>query len=356
MKVLWAALVVTLLAGCQAHVEEEVKLAPEPEWWQASQPWEQALGRFWDYLQWVQTLSNKVQEELLSPKVTEELSMLMEETMGEVKTYKKVLETKLGPMTQETRARLSKELQAAQARLQSDMEDVRTRLTQYRNEVQTMMGQNSEDVRARLASQLRKLRKRLLRDADDLQKRLALYRVGAREGAERGVGVIREHLLPLVEQGRVRAITASQPLRERAEAWGARMRGKLESMGSRARDRLDDMRDQMEELQAKMEEQADQIRLQAEAFQTRLKGWFVPLVQDMQRGWAGLVEKMQAAWSPSRRPPLSGLFPFCRRDVVLERTVPWGASCSDCQGRKQPLSLGGPACHTNSQRCRTQKA
>lgn len=299
MKVLWAALVVTLLAGCQAHVEEEVKLAPEPEWWQVSQPWEQALGRFWDYLQWVQTLSNKVQEELLSTQVTEELSKLMEETMGEVKTYKKELETQLGPMTQETRARLSKELQAAQARLRSDMEDVRTRLTQYRNEVQTMMGQNSEDVRARLASQLRKLRKRLLRDADDLQKRLVLYRVGAREGAERGVGVIREHLLPLVEQGRLRAITASQPLRERAEAWSEQMRGKLESMGSRARDRLDDVRDQVEDLQTKMKEQADQMRLQAEDFQARLKGWFVPLVQDMQRQWAGLVEKMQSALGAS---------------------------------------------------------
>ncbi|XP_005863467.1 PREDICTED: apolipoprotein E [Myotis brandtii] len=232
MKVLWAALVVTLVAGCQAHVEEEVKLAPEPEWWQVSQPWQQALGRFWDYLQWVQTMSNKVQEELLSNQVTEELSKLMEETMGEVKTYKKELETQLGPMTQETRDRLSKELQAAQARLRSDMEDVRTRLTQYRNEVQTMMGQNSEDVRARLASQLRKLRKR----------------------------------------------------------------------GSRARDRLDDMRDQMEELQAKMEEQANQMRLQAEAFQARLKGWFVPLVQDMQRQWAGLVEKMQSALGASPSP------------------------------------------------------
>ncbi|EPQ05977.1 Apolipoprotein E [Myotis brandtii] len=203
MKVLWAALVVTLVAGCQAHVEEEVKLAPEPEWWQVSQPWQQALGRFWDYLQWVQTMSNKVQEELLSNQVTEELSKLMEETMGEVKTYKKELETQLGPMTQETRDRLSKELQAAQARLRSDMEDVRTRLTQYRNEVQTMMGQNSED---------------------------------------------------------------------------------------------------MEELQAKMEEQANQMRLQAEAFQARLKGWFVPLVQDMQRQWAGLVEKMQSALGASPSP------------------------------------------------------
>ncbi|XP_008156591.1 apolipoprotein E [Eptesicus fuscus] len=305
MKVLWAALVVTLLAGCRANVEEEVKLAPEPEWWQANQPWEQALGRFWDYLRWVQTLSNKVQEELLSTQVSEELSMLMEETMKEVKAYKEELETQLTPMTQETHARLSKELQAAQARLQSDMEDVRTRLTQYRNEVQTMLGQNTDDLRARLASQLRKLRKRLLRDAEDLQKRLALYRVGAREGAERGVGVIREHLLPLVEQGHMRAITASQPLRERAEAWSQRMRGKLELMGTRARDRLDDMRDQMEGLQAKVEEQANQMRLQAEAFQARLKGWFEPLVQDMQRQWAGLVEKVQSALGTSASPTLA---------------------------------------------------
>lgn len=73
MKFLWAALVVTLLAGCQADVAEEVKLGQEPDRWQAKQPWEQALGRFWEYLRWVQTLSNKVKEELLSTEITEEL-------------------------------------------------------------------------------------------------------------------------------------------------------------------------------------------------------------------------------------------------------------------------------------------
>nr|KAF6272550.1 hypothetical protein mPipKuh1_000843 [Pipistrellus kuhlii] len=175
MKVLWAVLVVTLLAGCQAEVEEVARPTPEPELRQATQPWEQALGRFWDYLRWVQTLSNKMQEELLSAQVSQELSMLMEETMREVKAYKEELEAQLGPMTQETHTRLSKELQAAQARLESDMQDVHTRLTQYRNE----------------------------------------------------------------------------------------------------------------------------MRLQAEAFQARLKGWFEPLVQDMQRQWAGLVEKVQSALGPS---------------------------------------------------------
>lgn len=66
---------VTLLhAGCQADVEEEVKLGQEPSKWQANQPWEQALGRFWDYLRWVQTMSNNVQEELLGTQVTEELT------------------------------------------------------------------------------------------------------------------------------------------------------------------------------------------------------------------------------------------------------------------------------------------
>ncbi|KAF6287520.1 apolipoprotein E [Rhinolophus ferrumequinum] len=125
MKVLFAALVVTLLAGCQADVEEEMKLGQEPAEWQPNQPWEQALGRFRDYLRWVQTLSDKVQEELLSTKVTEELSVLIEETMKEVKAYRKELEEQLGPLAQETQDRLSKELQAAQARLQSDMEDVR---------------------------------------------------------------------------------------------------------------------------------------------------------------------------------------------------------------------------------------
>lgn len=60
-------------AGCQADVEE-VKLGQEPEPWQGNQPWEQALGRIWDYLRWVQTLSNKAQEELLGTQVTEELT------------------------------------------------------------------------------------------------------------------------------------------------------------------------------------------------------------------------------------------------------------------------------------------
>ncbi|KAM8791068.1 apolipoprotein E [Rhynchonycteris naso] len=296
MKVLWAVLVVTLLAGCQADVEEDMMLGQEPGLRQSNQPWEEALGRFWDYLHWVQTLSNKVQEELLSTQVTEELTMLMEETMKEVKAYKAELEEQLGPVTQETHARLSKELQAAQARLESDMEDVRTRLAQYRSEVQNMLGQNIDDIRSRLAAQLRKLRKRLLRDAEDLQKRLAVYQAGAREGAERGVGVIRERLLPLMEQGHLRA---TQPLRERAEAWGQQLRGKLELMGNRARDRLDDMHDQVEELKAKVEEQSNQMRLQAEAFQARLKNWFEPLVQDVQRQWAGLVEKMQSTLGAS---------------------------------------------------------
>nr|KAF6408980.1 apolipoprotein E [Rousettus aegyptiacus] len=172
MKFLWAALVVTLLAGCQADVAEEVKLGQEPDRWQAKQPWEQALGRFWEYLRWVQTLSNKVKEELLSTEITEELKLLIEETMKEVK------------------------------------------------------------------------------------------------------------------------------------AWGQKVRGHLESVGNQARDRLDTMRDQMGELKAKVEEQASQVRLQAEAFQNLLKSWFEPLVQDMERQWAILVEKVQSALgiSPSTKP------------------------------------------------------
>uniref|UniRef100_A0A8C9ANR5 Apolipoprotein E n=1 Tax=Prolemur simus TaxID=1328070 RepID=A0A8C9ANR5_PROSS len=173
MNALWAFVAVTFLAGCQAKVEP----ALEPETrelseWQTGQPWEQALGRFWDYLRWVQTLSDQVQEELLSSQVTQELTVLMEETMKEVKAYKSELEEQLSPMAEETRARLSKELQAAQARLGQDMEDLRGRL---------------------------------------------------------------------------------------------------------------------------VEEQAAQMRLQAEAFEARLKSWFTPLVEDMQRQWAGLVEKLQAA-------------------------------------------------------------
>lgn len=60
-----------LYTGCLAEGEPEVadELA-----WQSNQPWEQALNRFWDYLRWVQTLSDQVQEELQSSQVTQELT------------------------------------------------------------------------------------------------------------------------------------------------------------------------------------------------------------------------------------------------------------------------------------------
>ncbi|KAG8515330.1 Apolipoprotein E [Galemys pyrenaicus] len=287
-------------AGCQADMElemepEEVLLTPEPAKEQGGQPWEVALGRLADYLRWVQTLSDQVQEDLLSSRVIQELGQLREETMKEVKAYLSEVEEHLGPVAQETQARLTKELQAAQARLETDLEDVSNRLVQYRNDVQTMLGQSTEELRGRLASHLRKLRKRLLRDAEDLQKRLAVYRSGAREGTERGVGPLRERLGLLVEQGRLRAnnigTLANQQLRGRLEEVGNR----LEEVGNRARDRLEEVREQVEEVRAKVEEQANQMRLQAEAFHDRLKGWFEPLVQDMQRQWAGLVEKLQLA-------------------------------------------------------------
>ncbi|XP_040832146.1 apolipoprotein E [Ochotona curzoniae] len=309
MKLLWAvALLVTILAGCRAEPESQLEGEPEQGKWQTSQPWELALSRFWDYLRWVQTLSDQVQEELLGSKATQEVTTLMEETMKELKAYKSELEEQLSPMTEETRARVAKELQAAQARLEADMEDVRSRLTQYRAEAQAMLGQSTDDLRARFSSHLRKLRKRLLRDAEDLQKRLAVYAAGAREGAERGVSALRERLGPLVEQGRLRAATVSslagQPLRERAQAWGERLRGQLDEVRSRARDRLDEVREQVEEVRVKVEEQAAQMRLQAEAFQARLKSWFEPLVEDMQRQWAGLVEKVQAAINNNKTPAL----------------------------------------------------
>nr|XP_015107714.1 apolipoprotein E-like [Vicugna pacos] len=102
LKALWVALVVTLLAGCRAEVEPEpeVQLGQEQPEWQGSQPWELALGRLWDYLRWVQTLSDQVQEELLSTQVTQELTALMEETMKEVKAYKAELEEQLSPVAQ----------------------------------------------------------------------------------------------------------------------------------------------------------------------------------------------------------------------------------------------------------------
>uniref|UniRef100_A0A4W2I0J8 Apolipoprotein E n=1 Tax=Bos indicus x Bos taurus TaxID=30522 RepID=A0A4W2I0J8_BOBOX len=255
MKVLWVAVVVALLAGCQADMEGELgpeePLTTQQPRGKDSQPWEQALGRFWDYLRWVQTLSDQVQEELLNTQVIQELTALMEETMKEVKAYKEELEGQLGPMAQETQARVSKELQAAQARLGSDMEDLRNRLAQYRSEVQAMLGQSTEELRARMASHLRKLRKRLLRDADDLKKRLAVYQAGASEGAERSLSAIRERFGPLVEQGQSRAATlstlAGQPLLERAEAWRQKLHGRLEEVGVRAQDRLDKIRQQLEE-------------------------------------------------------------------------------------------------------------
>lgn len=65
-------------AGCRTEDEPgpppEVHVWWEEPKWQGSQPWEQALGRFWDYLRWVQSLSDQVQEELLSTKVTQELT------------------------------------------------------------------------------------------------------------------------------------------------------------------------------------------------------------------------------------------------------------------------------------------
>nr|P0DUY5.1 RecName: Full=Apolipoprotein E; Short=Apo-E; Flags: Precursor [Dasyprocta punctata] len=294
MKVLWAALVVTLLAGCQADVEPELEVQ-EPAVWQSGQPWELALGRFWDYLRWVQTLSEQVQEELLSSHVTQELTLLMEDTMKEVKAYKSELEQELAPMAEDTKARLSKELQAAQSRLRADMEEVLNRLSQYRGEVQTMMGQSGEELRARLAAHLRKLRKRLLRDVEEVQKRMDVYRAGAQEGAERSVSAIRERMGSLVEEGRLQSLP-SQPLRERAQAWGEQMRGRLEKVGSQARDRLEEVREQMEEVRGKVEEQA-------EAFQARFKSWFEPMMEDMRRQWADLIEKVQVAVGASTAAP-----------------------------------------------------
>uniref|UniRef100_A0A8C8WS85 Apolipoprotein E n=1 Tax=Panthera leo TaxID=9689 RepID=A0A8C8WS85_PANLE len=290
MKVLWAALLVALLAGMGRGLLRVPPSFP-------SQP-PSSLG--------LSCLSRSSMSAFTGVHgslsrsglaATPLLWVLMEETMKEVKAYREELEEQLGPMASETQARVAKELQAAQARLASDMEDVRNRLAQYRSEVQAMLGQSAEELRGRLASHLRKLRKRLLRDAEDLHKRLAVYRAGVREGAERSVSSIRERFWPLVEQARARnanvAAVAAQPLRERAEALGQQLRG-----------RLDEVREQVEEMRLKMEEQADQMRQQAEAFQARLKSWFEPLVQDMQRQWAGLVEKLQAAvgTSPTTAP------------------------------------------------------
>ena len=74
-----------LSAGCWADVQSEPELERELEpkvqqelepeaGWQTGQPWEAALARFWDYLRWVQTLSDQVQEGVLNTQVTQELT------------------------------------------------------------------------------------------------------------------------------------------------------------------------------------------------------------------------------------------------------------------------------------------
>lgn len=65
------ALNLLLYTGCLAEGELEVT---DQLPGQSNQPWEQALNRFWDYLRWVQTLSDQVQEELQSSQVTQELT------------------------------------------------------------------------------------------------------------------------------------------------------------------------------------------------------------------------------------------------------------------------------------------
>lgn len=74
-----------LCAGCWADVEPEPKPEAEPKLEgesklepeagrQTGQPWELALARFWDYLRWVQTMSEQVQEDVLSNRVIQELT------------------------------------------------------------------------------------------------------------------------------------------------------------------------------------------------------------------------------------------------------------------------------------------
>lgn len=64
-----------LHTGCQADVEPQLEPeVQEQAGWQTGQAWELALGRLWDYLLWVQTLSDQVQEELLSSQISQELT------------------------------------------------------------------------------------------------------------------------------------------------------------------------------------------------------------------------------------------------------------------------------------------
>lgn len=208
---------------------------------------------------------------------------LTTDTLSELNAYKAELDQMLTPMTEETRARLAKELTAAQSRLSADMEDVGSRLAQYHREFHAVVNHNIDEVRNRVSAYLRKMRKRIGRDYEELQTRMATYQTGAKEGVERGLGSLK-HLVPLLE---------------RVQEQNKKRMANLGTLaGERLQNHLDQMRSRMEEVKAKVDEQSAQLQAQLQGFHDRLKAWFQPLATDLQRQWTSLVDKVQEAVNP----------------------------------------------------------
>ncbi|XP_068945084.1 apolipoprotein E isoform X2 [Petaurus breviceps papuanus] len=289
MKFLWALwALAALLTGCQG---EDAKTSSEervidPELWNSepSRAWETAMGRFRGYLDQLQARVEDLQSEVHSSQIVKDLRGLMTDTLAEFNAYKAELDQELTPMTEETRARLTKELTAAQARLGADMEDVGSRLAQYHREFHAVVNHNIDEVRNRVSAYLRKMRKRIGRDYEELQTRMATYQMGAKEGVERGLGSLKG-LVPLLEH-----------IQEQNKKRMANI-GTL--AGERLQNHLDQVRIRMDEVKAKMEEQSAQLQAQLQGFHDRLKAWFQPLATDLQRQWTSLVDKVQEAVNPN---------------------------------------------------------
>ncbi|XP_038623455.1 apolipoprotein E [Tachyglossus aculeatus] len=315
MKLLWALFAVALLAGCRADplpLEQDLGLGAE----KTQQPWEEALERFWSYVVQVPNMAQDMRDKAVNSQINKEINMLLEDTTTEFKNLKEQLE----PAMEDTRARIHKELTAVVDRLQGDLQEAKERVTHYETEIQAMVGHNLEELRSRTSSQLRKLRKRIFKDAEELRRRLTVYGTGAWEGIERGVGVFQERLEPIGQriqakgQERVQVVgelvnrqvkdlgsrvqNYGEQVKEKIEELQGQVRGRLLKAGEETRDKLDDLKEKLEEMKEKMERQADEVRQQLEKMQEQLRGWFQPLVQDVQAQWTNLLEKVQGSKEP----------------------------------------------------------
>uniref|UniRef100_G3VE56 Apolipoprotein E n=1 Tax=Sarcophilus harrisii TaxID=9305 RepID=G3VE56_SARHA len=301
MKVLWVLWALALLSGCQgqeAGTSSEEERVTDPELWNSepARAWEMAMGRFQGYLEQLQAQAENLKSEVHSSQIVRELRSLqpcaprrslMADTMKELNAYKAEVDQELAPMAEETRARLGKELTAAQARLRADMEDVGARLTQYHREFHAVVNHNVDEVRNRVSAYLRKMKKRLGRDFEELQTRLATYQTGAKEGVERGLGPLKR-LAPALER-------VQEHNKKTVASLGA-------LAGERLQSHLDQVRSKVDEVRAKVDEQSAQLQSQLQGFHDRLKAWFQPLADDLQRQWTSLVDKVQEAINPNGKP------------------------------------------------------